>query len=395
MNPVKIVRFLKGYVKFSAEGGFSERFVNLCEQKRLGVRSLVFKEERLEGFVSASDYKKLRAVAKLSGMKLSCVSKYGLPFFLFKNRNRVGLAFGAAFFVLFMSIMSLFIWSIETVGSENISDAELLSVAEEYGLKTGCFRPFVDVHEISDGMIKSLNGRLLWVAVNISGSRAVVEVRDYIEKPESKTYSEPSNLVADFDGLLLSLEVHNGTKANFEGNGVKKGDLLISGIVENRDLSSVFYEARGTVTALHNNTVKAEVPLVGSCKRCIAKRSVYTLRLFWLKIPLGFFKSGGSYDEFKSESVLELDSHPMPFSVEKRTRIYYVAESGSTGLEKEAAFDEYTRLGYEKYKNTNVLKTRLTVKNDGKRLTVSGNSRCIDFMGVKQKINFENPGKNF
>lgn len=395
MNPVKIVRFLKGYVKFSAEGGFSERFVNLCEQKRLSVRSLVFKDERLEGFVSASDYKKLRAVAKLSGMKLSCVSKYGLPFFLFKNRNRVGLAFGATFFVLFMSIMSLFIWSIETVGSENISDAELLSVAEEYGLKTGCFRPFVDVHEISDGMIKSLNGRLLWVAVNISGSRAVVEVRDYIEKPESKTYSEPSNLVADFDGLLLSLEVHNGTKANFEGNGVKKGDLLISGIVENRDLSSVFHEARGTVTALHNNTVKAEVPLGGSCKRCIAKRSVYTLRLFWLKIPLGFFKSGGSYDEFKSESVLELDSHPMPFSVEKRTRIYYVEESGSTGLEKEAAFDEYTRLGYEKYKNTNVLKTRLTVKNDGKRLTVSGNSRCIDFMGVKQKINFENPGKNF
>ena len=177
-------------------------------------------------------------------MKLFCISKYGLPFILFKNRNRVGLAVGAAFFVLFMSIMSLFVWSIETVGSERISEAEIVSVAEEYGLRTGCFRPALDVHEISDGMIKSLNGRLLWAAVNVSGSRAVIEVRDYIEKPESKTYSEPCNLIADFDGLLLSLEVHNGTKANFEGNGVKKGDLLISGIVENRDLSSVFHEAR-------------------------------------------------------------------------------------------------------------------------------------------------------
>lgn len=395
MNPVNLVRFLLGYVKFGAVGGFRERFVNLCEQKKLSVRSLVFEDERLEGFVSAHDYKKLRSVAKQSGMKLFCISKYGLPFLLFKNRNRVGLAVGAAFFVLFMSIMSLFVWSIETVGSERISEAEIVSVAEEYGLRTGCFRPALDVHEISDGMIKSLNGRLLWAAVNVSGSRAVIEVRDYIEKPESKTYSEPCNLIADFDGLLLSLEVHNGTKANFEGNGVKKGDLLISGIVENRDLSSVFHEARGTVTALHNDTVTAKEPLKGQQKRYIAKRSVYSLKLFWLKIPLGFFKNGGSYDEFKSENEFRLDSHPMPFSLEKKTRLYYTVESESRGLEKENVFDEYTRSYYEKYKNTNVLKTSISVKNNGKELIVSGNSCCVDFMGVKQKINFENQSKNF
>ncbi len=390
MNLVEIVRQCNGYVKFCAEGGFKERFVNLCEQKRLNVRELVFDEERLFGFVSAKDYKKLRIVAKQSGMKLSCVSKHGLPFFLFRNRNRVGLVVGAAFFVLFMSIMSLFIWSIETVGSENISSEEILSVAEEYGLKTGCFRPALDVHEVADRMITKLNGRLLWVAVNISGSRAVVEVRDYVERPESKTYSTPGNLVADFDGLLLSLEVHNGTKANFEGNGVKKGDLLISGIVENRDFSSSFHEARGKVTALHDDTVAVEKELSGEYKAYTATRSVFSLGFFHLKIPLGFFKDGGEYDEFMTRNTLELGGHPMPFSIIRRTRAYYTKQRTVTGAEREQAFDEYTRSSYEKYKNTNVLKTELSFKNNGQKLTVSGKSSCIDFMGVKQEIKFDN-----
>lgn len=389
MNLVELVRFFNGYVKFSAVGGFGERFVNLCEQRRLLVRSLTFEEESLEGFVAARDYKKLRSVAKQSGMKLACISKHGLPFFLFRNSNRIGLVVGAAFFVLFMSIMSLFVWSIETVGSENISKTEILKTAEEYGLKVGCFRPTLDVHEVSDKMITRLNGRLLWAAVNVSGSRAVIEVRDYIEKPESKTYSEPCNIVADFDGLLLSLEVHNGTKANYEGNGVKKGDLLISGIMENRDLSSSFHEARGKITALHDDTITAEKKLNSDYKIFFATRDVYSIRFFHFKIPLGFFKNGGSYDEFITRSVFELGGHPMPFSVEKITRAYYALENTATGFEKEDVFDEYMRTYYEKYKNTNVLKTELSVKCDNEKIFLSAKSRCIDFMGIKQKIKFE------
>ena len=88
----ELFRLLFGYVRFCAYGGFAERFVNLCDLQKIKVRSLSFNEERLEGFVTARDYKKLRPVAKRSGMRLSCLSKHGLPFFLFRNRNRVGLA---------------------------------------------------------------------------------------------------------------------------------------------------------------------------------------------------------------------------------------------------------------------------------------------------------------
>lgn len=380
------IQLFSGYVKFSAYGGFRERFVNLCDSGKIKLRSLGFNEKKLEGYVCAKDYKKLRPIAKKSGMKLSCVSKHGLPFFLFKNRNRVGLLIGAVFFAVFMCIMSLFIWNVETVGSEKISREEILCAASELGLKEGSFRPKTDVHELSDRLITKFSGRLLWAAVNINGSRAVIEVRDYIEKPESKTYSAPCNIVADFDGLLLSLEVFNGTKANTEGNGVKKGDLLISGIVENRDFSSSFHEARGKITALHESKVSAFVPFESEIRKYTEEKSVVSLRFFRLKIPLGFFKKGENYEEFKTEKKALLNGMTIPFSVIKTTRVYFEETSERTGFEVENAVDAVTVSGFEKYKNTLVLKTKFSLSKTKDGVSAKAESECIDFIGKKQKL---------
>lgn len=385
----ELFRLLFGYVRFCAYGGFGERFVNLCDDRRIKVRELSINEERLEGFVTARDYKKLRPIAKRSGMKLSCLSKHGLPFFVFKNRNRVGLVVGAAFFAVFMCIMSLFVWSVDTVGSESLSREEILSVAKKFGLYEGAFKPKIDVHELSDSMITEMNGRLLWAAVNISGCRAVVEVRDYIQKPESKTYGEPCNIVADFDGLLLSIQVYNGTKANREGNGVKKGDLLISGIVENRDFSSVFREARGKITAFHNDTLSFSAP--AQEKRRVFKRSdsVYLLRFFHLKIPLGLFKKGEAFEEYETEKSLCLKNISLPFSVVKRTRLYYAEEKAENGCALEQALDGFTAAAFEKYKNTLVLKSKISVSKGKTGVSVRSESECIDFIGEKQKLLIE------
>lgn len=382
----ELVRLASGYVKFSAHGGFRERFVNLCKANKVKVRSLCMSEEKLEGFVFAKDYKKLRSISKRSGMRLSCVSKHGLPFFLFKNRYRVGLLAGAVFFAVFMCIMPLFVWSIDTVGSENLSREEILFAAEELGFKQGVFRPKVDVHALSDSLITKLNGRLLWAAVNINESRAVIEVRDYIQKPESKTYSDPCNIVADFDGLLLSLEVYNGTKANTEGNGVKKGDLLISGVVENRDSSSLFREARGKITALHNDEISVSVPDKSEVKIFLKEERVFSIRLFHLEIPLGFFKTKENFEEYGNEKKLCLGGVTLPFSVIKKTRVPFEKKTISTGFEEETAADEYTVSAYEKYKNSRVLDTKLAFSKEKNQVVIKAESRCISFMGKKQKL---------
>ena len=77
---------------------------------------------------------------------------------------------------------------------------------------------------------------LSWASVNMYGSKAEVEVREAEKSPEIEDTKTPSNLVAKKDGMVVLVKGYRGTNKVKEGDVVVKGDILISGIVENRDL---------------------------------------------------------------------------------------------------------------------------------------------------------------
>ncbi|MGN1195768.1 MAG: sporulation protein YqfD, partial [Acutalibacteraceae bacterium] len=304
--------------------------------------------------------------------------------------DRAGLAIGGVFFVVFMCIASLFVWNVETVGSEKLSSQTILLAAKNAGIYSGALSRNIDQLQAANEIITTLNGKLSWVSVNIKGSHAIIEVRDYIERRDDETYSEPCNIIADFDGVLLSVEVHNGAKASYEGSGVKKGDLLISGISENRDTSSIFMEARGIITAIHNDTCAVEKNMKHTVKKYVKQKTVSKLGFFGIKIPLGFFNGDGDYDESEETAALYFGKIRLPFYISKVTRAYYV-QSDEEDIEKNVTllFDEYTYTEYNKYMNTRVLDKKISVSEKENKITVTADCECIDFMGVKQKISFD------
>lgn len=383
---INLFRRILGYITFCASGGFSERFINLCAFQGIDIRNIEFDGSTLTADTKIKNYKKLRHIARKSGMKIRAVKKHGLPFFLNRHKNRVGLAVGGVFFVIFMSIMPLFVWSVETVGAQNISSEEILSVVSELGLKTGAFTSSVDETEVARLAMMKLSGKLSWLAVNIKGSRAVVEARDYEKRPDDKTYGDPCNIVADFDGLILSMDVYNGKKANYEGGGVRKGDLLISGIVENRDTSAQFLEARGEIVALHSDRLVKETAVQSNVKVYNKVKTVKSLRFFFLKIPFGIFQKGGEYDTYKSEKYLTYNDFKLPFGIESETRSYYETKKITYPGAAAVAFDNYINESREKYKNTLITDSKIKVSSKDGAISISSENECIDFIGEKQKI---------
>ncbi|MCM1544636.1 MAG: sporulation protein YqfD, partial [Ruminococcus sp.] len=312
---IEFFRRIFGYVTFCASGGFGERFINLCASQSIEIRNIEICKNSIIADTKVKNYQRLRHIARKSGMTIRATKKHGLPFFCNKHKNRIGLLIGAVFFAAFMSIMSLFIWNVETVGSEKISSSEILGAVEEFGLKKGAFSAKVNEEEIVRQVMMKMSGKLSWMAVNIKGCHAVVEVRDYEPRPDDETYTDPCNIIADFDGLILSMDIYNGKKANYEGNGVSNGDLLISGIVENRDTSSQFMEARGEITALHNDEIKTETSAVNEMKIYKKIKAVSSLKFFWLKIPLGFFAADKAFDEFVTEEYVNYGDCELPLGI--------------------------------------------------------------------------------
>ena len=376
---------LRGVAGFCASGGFPARFLNLCDSMRLRVWDLRQTESGVFGFVSPRDYRRLRLAAKKAGMRLRCTEKRGLPFFLRRNRARRWLLAGAVLCAAAAALTSGFLWTVETGDTGGVNAQELLSAAAEIGLYPGAKKPQVNGEDLAVALQKQMVGKLSWAAVNIRGSRVVLEARkaQQMQTLPGGPFSAPCDLVADFDGLLLQLEVHSGEQKNAVGNGVKKGDLLISGTRVDREGRTHHYEARGVVTALHEDERTMEIPAHTLLEQAAAVRRVPVLRLWHLRLPLGFFPRGGTYTACSRTKSAVLHGVTLPFSVEWRTRYYW------TGRRTEAAplaFDSFVLALNERYRSTRVLDGAVTAQEANGVLTLTQRSRVIDFMGVKRPV---------
>ncbi len=384
---VNCFRWILGYVRFRASGGFAERFINLCAVNSFDLRDTKITENSISACVNAKDYIKLRPLAKKSGMTLRVVEKKGLYFYLYKHKNRIGLLIGFVIVSCFLSFTSLFVWNVDVVGCENVSKELIAQTISQLGVHEGSFKPWINADEVNSRAMIELSEKVSWLSVNIKGTHATVEVRDFIPKRKDETYKEPCNIVADFDGLILTIEVHNGQKANREGNGVNKGDLLISGIVENRNTSSQFMEARGKITARHNVNIEENYFLKSKCKNYYKAEKRNLLSLFSLKIPLGFFeRTKEKFDVYEVKKQLKYADVKLPFAIITETRVYY--KDGTLNDENTflRAQSDFINKSYSNFQNTLLLSSNTKLKVETNSVNIKSENDCIDFMGVKENI---------
>lgn len=386
MKLIDLFRFFKGYVTFEVSEGFLERFINLCTQRRIGIFDVKNVNSHIVAKISPKDFERLNEIAIKSGSKIDIINESGLPFIISKNRHRVGLIYGSVFFVVFILIMNRFLWCVDSSGSEKYSKEQIIEVAHSVGVKQGVFLPLFDEKKAAREIYKYFDGELSWVSVNVKGSIAFIEVRDTKATPEAQDES-PCNIIADFDGVILSDETLSGIKSTTKGNAVKKGDLLISGVIENEDSSTVYYKAKGNFTAMHKTIAKTEKKYNIKCYNFKNSKSYICLHIFGVDIPLKFKSfSKERADTFKCTHYLNFFDMNLPFGY---TRVFTVQYDDATSKKHETyiyACNEYEKETYEKYKNTNIVLYKVNILDSTSSVVVTGEYDCIDFIGVEQPI---------
>lgn len=219
----------RGSVEFSVSGKYPERFINIASRHRVRLWKVHRSEERFTACMYRSDYRRIRPLARGAGVRLRVIGKNGLPTMLYRYRERVGILIGACAFVLSIFVMSLFIWSIDITGLETLSRSQMNDVLREHGLYIGAFKPSLDAQKLSrDVMID--RHEIGWMAVNMTGSYASVEIKEEAVPPEVDDIYSPCNVKAGSDGVIVRIEAAEGETVVMEGSGVIEGQLLVSGI---------------------------------------------------------------------------------------------------------------------------------------------------------------------
>jgi len=242
--------FFSGYVTIVIEGFFIERFINICRNNNIILLDIEKANSTyLKVKILKSDFKDIRHIAKKTKCKIKIQKKNGLPFFINKYRKRKIFAIAILVIAIFIFVSTKFIWNIQIDGNEKITEEEIISMISEFGLSTGVLKKDLDVDKISNS-IRLERDDISWIGISIKGTSAIITVKEAIEVPEVIDKNEICNIVANKDAIVSKLVVHNGTARVIVGDEVKKGDILVEGVMEGEHLGNRLVHADANVTGL-------------------------------------------------------------------------------------------------------------------------------------------------
>ena len=308
---IELIRWLFGYVNFSARDGFADRFINLCTTAEIPLWNIQNVGGKITASTTLQGYLEIRNPARKSGMRVRVSEKKGLVFFLKKHKKRIGLLIGTFLIVVMLVFLSQFVWSVSVVGNTTIDEDYILETFENYGIKVGA-RITKEKIEMAVEKVSSAIPELSWVTINRKGAVAVIEVREKINAPEMYDKTTPTNLVASEDGVVLSVDILYGNAEVKIGSAVTKGDLLISGVITHPDFTESLIHADGHVKALvkKKNISSCDEFDFFALKNEKMRKSIF---FFGLKIPLGLNVPENFYT--KHNSFLETDEIMLPVGI--------------------------------------------------------------------------------
>lgn len=332
----KAVKLLRGSVCVRAKSAYPERMLNLCSARGIEFWDVRWIDDTALSFcVARGDLRALRRAAEGCGAEVSIERTAGTPFFFARLRRRHALFAGGILCAALLLVNSLFIWDFEVTGNETVPTETILHALREHGVHRGTFIYSFRSQDICNRVLPELKD-LCWVAVNVRGCKAYVQVRERVRVPERVNESEPTNVIAAKPGLITKVRALDGEKRVLPGTSVQQGQLLIAGVVdtggtEKPSVTTRFLAGKGEVWARTWYDLTVRVPLTYE-KKVYTGKEKRSHTLIWGENRLKIGAKGSSIcnvdcDKIKNQTQWTLFGlFALPVTWETETLLPYELE---------------------------------------------------------------------
>ncbi|MBE7017027.1 MAG: hypothetical protein E7420_02540 [Ruminococcaceae bacterium] len=380
-----IFGYLSGMAHIRIKGLIPESFLNSCADAAIELASI----RRIDKFtaelkVHTGDIEPCKNIAKKCFCDLTVLSSGKEWIRTFRRKilpvifmiSLIGLVFWSKFYV----------WEIELKGNKNIPDGEILCALSECGVGCGSFWPGFSADSIRSKMLYRIP-ELSWITVNMHGSLAEVIIVERKSPPEMIYENECSNIISDKDAFIMEINTLEGKSVVKSGDAVKKGDILISGIVESSYSPPRFLHSLGSIKAETNNIFSAIRPSIKQKRIATGEKSRKYALIIGNK-RINFYSSSSISDSF-CDKIISVWSPEikglikLPLSIVKETSCYYTCEEYETDYYVAAQELEYClreELSRE-IKDGEILGEKLNFsKNEGLIISTL-RVRCVENIG--------------
>lgn len=305
--------------------------------------------------------------------------------------KRYGFIFGIILMLVCVYLSSLFVWRIEIDGNIEASDEEVIELLKSSGISLGTFIPGINYDDVHNKFLLN-SDKIAWISVNIQGNVAKVSVREKLSE-KKKQYPTHTNVLAKCDAQIYQIRLLNGKTVISVGDIVKKGDLLVSGVINSQSQGVRYVDANAEILAYVNKEINVKIPFKISEKEYKSKDFSEKYIIFFtnsINFSLKYRNQGSLYDTIETRRRVRLFNNiELPIEILSKTyREYDLIERQRSYKEAvDIAFIELEKELSSTLECSTLIKKEINTSWDENFFYISCDLYCIE--DIAELIEFE------
>lgn len=396
---LQLIQYLKGYVCIKVWGYSPERFMNLCSNHDIFLWNIVNHGDYYTMCISISGFRMLKSIVKKTGTRVAIQKRCGLPFFVPKMKKRKIFLFGLLGSIVFWIWMSTFIWAVDINGNHTITDDIFFDFLETNNIYVGMKRKNVDIEELEKKIRQDFE-IVTWTSAKIEGTRLEIQIKENEVDTKEKNEEDDSfgsDLVAENDGVIVSMVTRKGIPKVAVQTEIKKGDVLVSGSVPvyNEDATVKkyqYYKADADIFIQRTLQEKEELPLTYEQKNYTGEvKKEYFMSVLTKDIVFRIGKvKYVKYDKVTDKKQVKLlENFYLPLYYGSSVNREYVLENNIYEKEEiKSIFSEKLQkfIGSLEEKGVQIIEKNVTISKKNKKWQMDMNFQIVEKTGKSVPI---------
>lgn len=355
--------------------------------KNNDIRNIKNKENCTSFYVEADNINDTLKILKENNIKALEVNEKGIYTKIIDRLIFKLLITFVFVFVTALIICSRYIWEISIDGNYSYTANTIKNFIYSQQIKEGSKKNNINCEKLEKKIRKEYND-ISWVCAEIKGTNLIVHIKEnYIMEIANKE-TRPYHIVANKDAEIVSILVRKGVAGVRVGDKVKKGTILINGMVD------VFDESE---QKLFTNVCSSDGEIIGKTKykykdelkidynkKEYKKGYTYYLPSItgykWMKIG-NTKKKNIQYKEIKLKGF---GNYYLPICIQKYTSLPYTEKKCKYSLkEGEIILRKrlYNKLAIMEQKGYKILEKNVKIGLERNSYVCSGNIVCLEPLG--------------
>ena len=295
--------------KVVIEGKNPDYFINELIKNNIYIYDLKKEYKKLIIVISLDDYNKLKKIK--TSYKFYIIDSYGVVKFKYLVKKYLFFLICMFLGICLNIFLSKLIFDVEVVHSDRYIREIVYNNLREKGIYKYRFKVnYLEKEKIIKEILKKESNDIEWLEIEEIGTKYIVKVEQR-KKNKEEEVCVPRNIVAGKDAFILEIQADVGEVVKKKYDYVKKGDIVISGIIHNKEEEVSRKCATGKIYGEVWYKVNLEIPMEYK-EEIVTGKEKNTFEINFLNKNISLFNN---FKTYKKDSTFLIGSNLLPINL--------------------------------------------------------------------------------